>query len=507
MNLDYESAWYGTYKVTLDDPVPTDNSSYWPPEIYVSEAAVSRTPYSALVEIRGSTTNGRASRQPMIPTGGNLLGEQASNLDCIVSPERTIMAAADEPQSTQLVQVVELYADLLGNDLVSRIEDALEVAAVGEMRRNGSYPAGDNLVLAYSNPGLMRCLTVGWIGARRSNPTLTDFANEQGRLLLELFQANGSNTLGEYNAPTYYGMDIWALAANIAYGPANATMTTNAKYILTELWKDIADHYNPYLRNLAGPYDRAYTRDMNMHSAVLSLWWWGIFGREYGGQPPLGESDLLYDVAQGAALSLVMGTAAGFLSDGTAAALRATGRWTGSRFLNKTIRSSLDTGALRVATSWLSAGVMIGAESLAETTNRGAQFVPAIVHWASDPDKTTVPYVGFFSLYPSASTIDAAAGEGTLSISYPNTTQEGADIFTFAVSGVPPGWTLDGNQITGLEELPCLSVNVSAPGLDRLPVTASTSTLEDHYYYNVSYAVPSGFQGVPKLDLHIRYTC
>lgn len=405
---------------------------------------------------------------------------------------------------------MELFSDLLGSDLVSRIEDALEIAAVGEMRRNGSYPEGDNLILGYSNPQLMRCLTVGWIGARRNNQTFIDFANEKGTQLLDLFQANGSNTLGEYNAPTYYGMDIWALAANIAYGPANATMTTNAEYMLTELWKDIADHYNPYLRNLAGPYDRAYTRDMTAHSAVLSLWWWGLFGRAYGGQPPLGEADLLFDVAQGAALALVMDTAAGSLSDETVAALTATGTWSGTRLLRKTVQGDLSSEAAdvwRVATSWLSAEVMIGAETTGDTTNRGVQFVPAIVHWASDPERTPSPYVGFFSLYPSASTIDAVAGEGTLTVSYPNTTQDGTDLFTFAVSGIPPKWLLAGNVVTGLESLPCLNVGVSAPGLEKLDVTASTSTLEDHYYYNVSYAVPIGFEGVPTVSLEVQYTC
>lgn len=375
------------------------------------------------------------------------------------------------------------------------------------MRRNGTYPEDDNLVLAYSNPSLMRCLTVGWIGARRNNSTFTAFANEQGALLLELFKANGSNTLGEYNAPTYYGMDIWALVANIAYGPANATMTANAEYILTELWKDIAAHYNPYLRNLAGPYDRAYTRDMTVHSAVLSLWWWGIFGHEFGGQTPLGDVDLLYDVAQGAALAQVMDTAARYISNETAAALKATGRWTGSRLLNKTIRTSLDTDVLRVATSFISAEVMVGAVTIAEEVNRGAQFVPAIVHWAADPARTPVPGVGFFSLYPSASTIEAVASDHSLSVSYPNTTQDGTKIFTFAVSGIPPSWTLSGGMVEGLESLPCLSVEVEAPGLEKLPVTASTETLEDHYYYNVSYAVPVGFEGLPSVSLRFEYTC
>lgn len=32
---DYDAAWYGTFKVTLDTPVPTPDSTYWPPEIYV----------------------------------------------------------------------------------------------------------------------------------------------------------------------------------------------------------------------------------------------------------------------------------------------------------------------------------------------------------------------------------------------------------------------------------------------------------------------------------------
>lgn len=83
--------------------------------------------------------------------------------------------------------------------------------------------------------------------------TFINYANEQGDILLELFQSTGSNVLSEYNAPTYYGMDIWALAGAIKYGPKNATITQNAQVMLTDLWEDIADHYNPYLARMAGP--------------------------------------------------------------------------------------------------------------------------------------------------------------------------------------------------------------------------------------------------------------
>lgn len=32
----YDSAWYGTYKLSPDEPTPTPDSDLYPPEIYVS---------------------------------------------------------------------------------------------------------------------------------------------------------------------------------------------------------------------------------------------------------------------------------------------------------------------------------------------------------------------------------------------------------------------------------------------------------------------------------------
>ncbi|EON96205.1 hypothetical protein UCRPA7_8296 [Phaeoacremonium minimum UCRPA7] len=451
----YDSAWYGTWKLSPDEPYPTDDSPLYPPEIY----------------------------DTYDPNWREFVG-------------------------TQLVQLVEEFSDLLGNDLVSRIEDALEIAAVGSMRRNGTFPEDDNLTIAYSNPALMRAWYVGWIGARRNNQTFIDFANTQGDLILKLFKSTGSNVLSEYNAPNYYGMDVWALAGNIKYGAKNNSMTTNAQYILTEVWKDVAAHYNSFLGNLAGPYDRAYTRDMTTHSAILSLFWWGMYGHEYGPQPPKMELDLVYDIAQGAALSLLMNTTSSYISADTAAALKAKGAWQGERFIQKKIPDGLSSDEdVRVATSWISSPLMIGAQQVAETKNRGQQFVPAIVQWAGDASHTPYPYVTFFSLYPTASTVDAVAGPRNLTISYPNTTQDGTDIFTFALSDVPPSWTLGkAHTIDGFEELPCLNVTLSAPGLEKQPVVYGSS-VEDHRFYNISYVVPEGFEGVPKVSFEFDYIC
>ncbi|KAI1747752.1 hypothetical protein F4782DRAFT_535117 [Xylaria castorea] len=96
--------------------------------------------------------------------------------------------------------------------------------------------------------------------------------------------------------------------------------------------------------------------------------------------------------------------------------------------------------------TWITVDLMIGAKMLAEDANRGDQLVPGVVHWASDAAHKPWPCIGRIMFYPTTSTITAeATAEATakatanrLLIAYPNTTQEGTDVFTFAVTGIPP---------------------------------------------------------------------
>ncbi|KAI2787842.1 hypothetical protein POX_f08220 [Penicillium oxalicum] len=455
MTESYDSAWYGTFKLSPDEPYPTPDSDLYPPQIY--------TTYD--------------------PNWREFIG-------------------------TQLVQIVEEFSSLLGDKLVSHIEDSLEIAAVGSMRRNGSYPEGDNLTPAYSNPALMRAWYVAWIGARRNNDTYIKYADNQADLIGNLFRSTGSNVFSEYNSPTYYGMDVWALAGAIKYAPPNANVVKNSKAMLTDLWADIAAHYNPYLSVMAGPYDRAYTRDMVTHSAVLDYFWWGLYGYGTGPQPNKMEADLLYDVTQGAALALLVDVVEAHISQEDSQWLRSKGEWSGERMLSKRIPDALDPGAeVRIATSWMSSSLMIGAQQVNETVNRGEQYVPAIVQWAGDRSHKPHPYMTFFTLYPTASTIHAVAGPNSLDISYPNTTQEGTNLFTFALAQVPPSWTLTKKKvITGLEDLPCLDVMMNATGLEKQPIVYG-ATLGDNRFYNISYLVPAGFEGTPRVSFKFKYTC
>jgi hypothetical protein len=379
----------------------------------------------------------------------------------------------------------------------------MEIQAVGAMRRNGTE--GDNLVTAYTNPALMRALTVGWVGVRIANQSFVDFANEEGNLITKLFKESG-NAFSEYNALTYYGEDIWALAAAIKYGPANQTLSKNAPFMLNEMWSDIAEHYNAYLGNLVGPYDRANSRDLTQHSAVLPLWFWGLFGYENAPEPNKLELDLIFDATQGAAFALVMSTVEEHVNATTLATINSPLMGTEERFITRTIRESLYNDTTRTTTSWMSQKLMIGGQQLSEEVVRGKQFVPAIVHWAADAGHKPFPYIGFFSLYPSATTLTAVASKNHLAITYPNTTQAGTSSFQFMLSNIPPAWNLAGNAVDGFSTLPCLNVNITAPGLELQPTTYGQS-IYDHMYYNITYAVSANFTGTPSIAMDIEYIC
>jgi hypothetical protein len=51
-----------------------------------------------------------------------------------------------------------------------------------------------------------------------------------------------------------------------------------------------------------------------------------------------------------------------------------------------------------------------------------------------------------------------------------------------------------------------VEIEVEAEGLVKQNVTYGTA-LRNHLFYNISYVVPEEFEGMPKVELGIRYTC
>lgn len=69
------------------------------------------------------------------------------------------------------------------------------------------------------------------------------------------------STLSEFNSGTYTGVSLYALSL-WGYMPSNSTIASRAKDIIKKTWISIGNYYNPTLKSLGGPWDRAYGYDM-----------------------------------------------------------------------------------------------------------------------------------------------------------------------------------------------------------------------------------------------------
>ncbi|RSH90988.1 hypothetical protein EHS25_010164 [Saitozyma podzolica] len=402
----------------------------------------------------------------------------------------------------QFVQIIEEFESLLPSSLIDAMVDSTYKAARNLMTRVG-YD-GDNLVTAYSNPTIGRAIVVEWVGNRIGDTNLTMAGEQYAKDIYDLFTADGYNTLGEYNVPTYYGEDVLGLCQWIRHAPANSSLPTYGKYILTKLWEDIAEHYNYDLKNMVGPYDRVYHRNMLIDDNIISIFFWMLLGRDVSPVAPIGTDSAIYDLRQGASFALVGQTLRDTLNQTILDSL-VTPVGDVDRLFTRGIRVSLDNDTTRVNTAWVNENVMAGGQQVAELYNRGSQFTPMILHWKSG--NTTMPsrpYVSFFQLYATASTINATVTPWHIEVSYPNTTQAGTDVFEYLIGDIPaPYWA------AGQTNLPCLDVSISSEGLNGTVELGKYGdfTIQSNNLWMVSYYVNTTYEGTPRMSFEVKYTC
>jgi hypothetical protein len=190
----------------------------------------------------------------------------------------------------------------------------------------------------YSNIALMKA----WLEADES------FAKQ----VVDRFAENGA--FEEYNSPTYYGIDLYALALWRLH-PPTPSFATWGQQLWDDLWRDIARWYHPGLRNLCGPYSRAYGMDMSTHVALLGLWL---------------PAPVLPDLAKPFEHShdLTLAPVVELLGGGPEALDYDLGL----------VSQRIDDE--RVATGWLGEHVMLGGEEGGRIHARG-QYHPATAHW------------------------------------------------------------------------------------------------------------------------------
>jgi hypothetical protein len=292
---------------------------------------------------------------------------------------------------TTFAMILIEYSDRISPELSQRMYTAIDRAIEGEI-------AEHRLVPSYSNIALMYGFLWDFAAAHEKRADWHQRAADWTDSVYRLFKTYG--VFYEYNSPTYYGVDLYGLALWRSYGstPRMRSMGTEME---AGLWRDIASLYQPALRNMSGPYDRAYGMDMESYVSVVGVWMRAVLDSEHAPLPPIGpETDHVADVWYAPHIA-ILGTRVP--SD----ALEKMRTFEGEHLVRRQITQQ------RTATAWIGRDAIFGGEATSETKDAGpnTQFHPATVQW-----RTPSGEIGWIRVIQSPM-IDAAADERGLTIS------------------------------------------------------------------------------------------
>ncbi|MCQ4082451.1 hypothetical protein NGB36_18040 [Streptomyces sp. RB6PN25] len=263
-----------------------------------------------------------------------------------------------------LLLILHEFEPSLPASAIDRIDRALALAAEGALIRA--------VAPSYTNIALMGAYLFDAAGHRQTNHQLRTAGERLARQVHDLWVR--TSTFPEFNAPTYYGVDLFALALWRACAPSQALRRLGVQ-MEQQLWHQIADRYHPDLRTIVGPYDRTYGMDMRRYPALTGLWIALVTGSERAPLPPAGPcaGPQAHDWCFAPCFALL----GAMPPVGAVARLNAL---TGPHHVTTVIEEA----PRRTATSWLGPRHMIGAQDAGGTKSRaGEQYCPVTVHWAA----------------------------------------------------------------------------------------------------------------------------
>lgn len=287
-------------------------------------------------------------------------------------PENPTMWKDFDPNWRQFIGTVlaiirEEYSECLTDGLPEKMDRSIQLAVEGEPE--------DRCPPSYTNIALMKAALMTWAGHRYNRTDWTETGETFAEAVHELFTQHG--TFDEYNSPTYYGVNFYALALWRLYAHSEKLAQWGAEIEAT-LWRDIAQYYHADLKNVSGPFTRSYGMDMPNYGALLGMSIWLGIGRE---QAPFPTETGLFDHCPDYCYGPCFGLAETIIPDDVLPHFTS---FSGERQIEKRISTIPD----RVATAYLGPNIMIGAEATpldGDPKNTfyklTDQFHPATIHW------------------------------------------------------------------------------------------------------------------------------
>ncbi len=254
------------------------------------------------------------------------------------------------------------FSGRLPPELVSRLYHSIDLAVEGELHDG-------RLVPSYTNIALMYGALWDFAAVHDNRMDWKKQSAEWTQSVYDLYLPN--RAFAEFNAPTYYGVDLYGLALWRSYG-SNPHMRQIGAAMESGLWTDVSNFYQPSLRNMAGPYDRAYGMDMSVYVTPTGVWLRTVLDAEHAPLPdkPSLETFQVADTWFAPQIAL-LGTRI------PAPAMKRFQRFSGSHLVQRQIDPQ------RVATAWLGEQAIWGGESTSLTKDTGnkTQFHPVDVQW------------------------------------------------------------------------------------------------------------------------------
>jgi hypothetical protein len=268
---------------------------------------------------------------------------------------------------TVLVLLLRLEGNALLADDADDIRRALKECVRGE-------PV-DRVPPSYTNIALMRAWleteTVELVGEEYRARGLA----YAGKIVAQ-FNENG--TFQEYNSPTYYGINMFALGLWQHYS-TEPVLRQAGTDINAALWRDMARFYHAGMKNLCGPWSRAYGMDMQRYVAAVGLWIWSAVGERDAPFP----MDALHNDGMKHAHDFGLGPLAAITATPPPAdAAGSFGTSSGESFIEDRLFSQIITRHPdRQAYAWLTPSLMVGLETADISFRGNDQYHPFTVHW------------------------------------------------------------------------------------------------------------------------------
>ncbi len=298
-------------------------------------------------------------------------------------PERPVMWEHHDPNwrqfvGTVLALIVEDFAADIAPDL-DMIERSIALACTGEP--DGRIPP------SYSNPALMRAWLDAWWGVRCGDRRLLDRGRSFARAIVADFDVH--TAFDEFNSPTYYGIDVYALRLWRCLAPDDYFAEQGTR-LETALWRTAGSFYNANLENFCGPFTRSYNPDATRSVTLLSLWIWALLGRDHAPLPEIADGVAHgHDLMAGPLFARLAGPPEQYdLEDFV--------RFTGTR----TVAQELARG--RTVTAHIEPMRMVGGESSNVDWGGWQQFMPATAHWRRGMELVTLWLVDAHTTYAHA---------------------------------------------------------------------------------------------------------